>query len=74
MEPEIKAEETVLEVGGMTCMNCVGHVKRALGKLPGILDVEVVLEPGSARVRYDPALTGPDSMRDAVKEAGYRCP
>ncbi len=72
MDPEKSEAETVFNVGGMTCMNCVGHVERALGKLPGILNVEVVLEPGTARVRYDPKRTGPEAMRTAVEQAGYR--
>ena len=72
MATEKNVEETEFTIAGMTCMNCVGHVERALGKLPGILDVTVVLEPGSARVRYDPNRTGPETMRNAVQEAGYR--
>ncbi len=72
MATEKTAEETEFTIAGMTCMSCVGHVERALGKLPGILDVTVVLEPGSARVRYDPNRTGPETMRNAVQEAGYR--
>jgi Cu+-exporting ATPase len=57
----------------MTCKNCVGHVERALATLPGIRDVEVALEPGSAKVRYDRGKIGPEAMRNAVREAGYRC-
>jgi cation transport ATPase len=72
MEPAKQGEETVFKVGGMTCMNCVGHVERAIGKLPGILEVEVTLDPGNARVRYDPGQTAPQALRSAVEDAGYR--
>jgi Cu+-exporting ATPase len=72
MEPENTGEETIFKVGGMTCMNCVGHVERAIGKLPGILAVEVILDPGTARVRYDPEQTAPGAMRSVVEDAGYQ--
>lgn len=65
-------QETVIKVGGMTCMNCVGHVERAIGKLSGILDVTVALDPGTARVRYDPERTAPRTIRSAIEDAGYQ--
>lgn len=41
-------------VQGMTCGGCVGSVQRAIGKLDGVERVDVVLQPGSAKVVADP--------------------
>ncbi len=56
---------------GMTCMGCVGSVKRVLGGIAGVASAEVMLTPGSATVTYDPAKTSPEALKAAVTEAGY---
>lgn len=57
-----------LAVTGMTCGNCVRHVKEALEQVPGVKKAKVEL-PGSAIVTAKdveiPALLA------AVTEAGY---
>lgn len=64
--------ETVkLEISGMTCMGCVGSVKRILNGIAGVASAEVSLTPGSATVSYDPAKTNPGALKTAVTEAGY---
>jgi len=62
-------EETRLTVRGMTCINCVGHVTRALEGVPGVRRADVALE-GTVSVR---ARRGVDvaSLVAAVREAGY---
>ncbi|MEW5850069.1 MAG: heavy metal translocating P-type ATPase [Myxococcota bacterium] len=57
-------------VQGMTCASCVGHVERALRKVPGVADANVNLATESATVR----LAAPVDLRvlqDAVADAGY---
>ncbi len=64
------AKETItLEVGGMTCQNCVAHVTKALRGVPGVKKVEVTL-PATATVvgkTLDEA-----ALRAAIREAGYQ--
>jgi copper chaperone len=57
-----------LRVDGMTCKNCVGHVREALAGVPGALRVEVDLLPGEARVEGSP---DPTALLAAVAEEGY---
>jgi len=60
--------ETTLKVTGMTCMHCVGAVKKALEQVPGVTSAEVSLDPGQA------VITGSaDSatLVAAIKEEGY---
>ncbi|MGC9347325.1 MAG: bifunctional DNA-formamidopyrimidine glycosylase/DNA-(apurinic or apyrimidinic site) lyase [Anaerolineae bacterium] len=63
---------TTLNVSGMSCGMCVKHVTHALKELNGVVNVEVELEPGTAKVTYDEDVTGMDEFRTAVAEAGYQ--
>ena len=45
--------ETEIKITGMTCSGCVRSVTRVLERLPGVSRVDVSLEHGNARVRYD---------------------
>jgi copper ion binding protein len=62
--------ETVYEVKGMTCGHCVGSVTQEISALPGVENVDVVLETGKVTVKSGTALTV-DQIREAVDEAGY---
>ncbi len=64
-------ENVSFEVQGMTCGGCVASVKRVLEALPGVASVQVTLDPGAAKVAYDPARVTAEALRDAVQNAGY---
>jgi len=61
-----------LNVQGMTCAACVGHVERALTAVPGVQSASVNLLANEARVTFDPALTQPATLRSAIEDAGYQ--
>ena len=60
-----------LPVGGMTCASCQASVQRALAKEPGVLDASVNLMTESAAVTFDPAVTTPGALVDAIQRTGY---
>lgn len=62
-------ETRQLSIDGMTCNNCVRHVRNALSSVPG-LDVDDV-SIGSAVVRFDPATVTEEQVLAAIREAGY---
>lgn len=64
-------ETTTVKINGMTCMGCVGSVKRVLEAVNGVSKVEVSLEQGQARLEYDPALAKPAQFKTAIEDAGY---
>ena len=64
-------ETITLDVKGMTCGGCVASVTRVLKALPGVDDVAVTLNPGAAKVTFDPARTGAPALRAAIEDAGY---
>jgi len=65
-------ELAAIKVSGMTCQGCVGSVTRVLQAIPGVENVEVSLEAGEARLRYDPARTEVPALCRAVEDAGYQ--
>jgi len=60
-----------LSVQGMTCGGCVASVRRVLEAQPGVSAVEVTLEPGQAKVTFDPARVDAEKLAQAVEAAGY---
>lgn len=64
-------ETITMNVQGMTCGGCVASVTRVLKAVPGVSDVAVTREPGTAKVTFDPAQTGTPALRAAVEDAGY---
>jgi len=68
------AERTVkLDVANATCALCGPIVKRALTRVPGVLDIRVVELEGAAiaTVRFDDSRTDVASLIKATTNAGY---
>lgn len=59
-----------ISVTGMTCQNCVRHVREALGGLPGVRSAEVDLASGSATLESEREVPRED-LSAALREAGY---
>lgn len=57
-------------VAGMTCDNCVRHVREALLSLPGVRSADVNLAARQATIESD-AQVPRDSIAAALDEAGY---
>jgi copper chaperone len=58
-------------VTGMTCGHCVASVTEEVQDIPGVEDVEVVLETGSLTVT-SAAPVDDAAVKTAVEEAGYQ--
>ncbi|MBW3573731.1 MAG: cation transporter [Actinobacteria bacterium] len=61
---------TTYTVTGMTCGHCVRAVSAELGKLAGVIEVNVDLPTDQVQVISDEPLDD-DAVRAAVEEAGY---
>lgn len=77
--PEAHIEDTneshyphtaIMEIGGMSCENCVARVTNALDSIPGTWAL-VELQGGSALVRSKSEIDEA-ALRDVVDQAGYR--
>jgi copper chaperone len=63
------ASETIeLKIDGMTCSHCQRAVHQALKKLPGVENVRVDLEHGSATISGSATTS---AMISAVEDEGY---
>lgn len=64
-------QSVTLQVQGMTCNGCVASVTRVLRAVPGVGEVSVLLQLGTALVTYDPQRAGVPALKRAIEEAGY---
>jgi copper chaperone len=55
-------------VEGMSCENCVGHVRAALEELEGVTSVAVSLEKNKAEIEGE---VGDEVIRAALEEEEY---
>lgn len=58
-------------VSGMDCGSCASKIKDAVGRLPGVSNVEVGLMSERLRLTLDETLTGRDKVESIVKSLGY---
>ena len=63
--------KTDLSITGMSCASCVGRVEKALGGVPGVLDVNVNLSTEKASVEYLPGSIESRDLERTVEGAGY---
>lgn len=64
-------ETVTLKVTGMTCMGCVGSVKRVLQGMDGVKSADVSLDKAQATVQYDANQVNPAQLKAAIEDAGY---
>jgi copper chaperone CopZ len=61
-----------LHVTGMTCGGCENAVKRAVGKLPGVSEVNASHQDQRVTVSYDAAVVAPEAIAAKIGGLGYR--
>jgi copper ion binding protein len=62
---------TTYTVSGMTCSHCVASVTEEVQEIPGVENVDVILETGALTVTSDEPVDDAAVQR-AVEEAGYQ--
>lgn len=61
---------TLLKISGMTCQNCVRHVKDALLEIPGVESVDVSLEKANAQI-ISTLILDQVELKKVLEAAGY---
>lgn len=64
-------KRVVLDVPSMNCSLCPLTVRKALERIPGVIEARVTYEPKRAEVTYDPEKVMPEALAKAVGDAGY---
>lgn len=62
---------SIFHVTGMTCSGCEVGVRRVVGKLDGVEDVEASHDDGTATVTYETGKVTPEAIIAAIEELGY---
>jgi copper ion binding protein len=57
-------------IEGMSCMHCVGRVKKFIDELDGVTESDVQI--GSAAVTYDESKLSQAEIEAAIEKSGYR--
>jgi len=65
------SDTITIPVRGMHCAACQGRVQQELERTPGVTEAAVNLLLNSATISYDPAVTTPARLVDAVRSTGY---
>ena len=70
-EPEASDRKVDVRVENLDCEHDARALRRALEKSLGLAEVDVRLSSGTVTVRFDPAKTSPDGIRQRLQEAGF---
>jgi Cu+-exporting ATPase len=62
----------VLNIGGMSCINCARTIEKALNKTPGITHATVNLAAEKALIEYNSNQIEQKTIEDIITETGYQ--
>ena len=65
------SDTITIPVRGMHCAACQARVQQELERAPGVTGAAVNLLLNSATVHFDPAVTAPERIVEAVRATGY---
>ncbi len=64
-------ETATLRAPDISCMHCVGAIKRAVGQLEGVSAVEGDPATKEVKVTFDPAKVDLAKIKETMAEEGY---
>ncbi len=66
-----ETQTVTLDVPGMTCKFCPITIRKALSKVPGVIEAKADYDSKTATVTFDPDRTGLSDLTQATANAGY---
>lgn len=60
-----------INVGGMSCKNCVKSISDSLIALSGVLNVDASLENKKVDINYDEGKVSVEAMKKAIYDLGF---
>jgi Cu+-exporting ATPase len=67
-----KTKKIVLNIGGMTCVNCARAIEKRLNKMDGVIQATVNLAAEKAIIDYDLTEVDQKAIEDAIIAVGYQ--
>ena len=71
MATAVEVQTVTLDVPGMTCRFCPITIRKALSKVPGVIEVKSDFADKTATVTFDPEKTSLSDLTEATANAGY---
>lgn len=65
------ASTAKIHIEGMTCNSCVQSIEGMISKRKGVMSAQVSLAEHQGLFEYDPLLTTPEELREAVEDMGF---
>lgn len=66
------AATLTLTISGMHCEGCADGIKAMLKRTEGVTKADVSFDDKRAVVEYDPAMTSPTKIIEAIEKLGYK--
>ena len=70
-ENELITESTEIKIEGMTCNSCVKSIEGRISAHQGVKTISVSLDEKLGRITFDPKVTNPSELRDAIDDMGF---
>jgi len=67
-----KTKKIVLNIGGMSCVNCARAIEKALNKLNGITQATINLAAEKAIINYNPDVIDQKAIETTITDVGYQ--
>jgi Cu+-exporting ATPase len=71
-QQEAKTKKIVLNISGMTCINCAKTIEKYVSKLNGVNHVTVNLAAEKAIIDYNPDIVDQKTIEDTINDIGYQ--
>uniref|UniRef100_A0A8D0CTK9 P-type Cu(+) transporter n=1 Tax=Sander lucioperca TaxID=283035 RepID=A0A8D0CTK9_SANLU len=71
LSPPRPARTTQAKPAGMTCNSCVQSIEGMISQRKGVISAQVSLADHQGAFEYDPLLTTPEELREAVEDMGF---
>ncbi|KAG7326953.1 hypothetical protein KOW79_010354 [Hemibagrus wyckioides] len=64
-------QKVVMIIKGMTCNSCVQSIEEVMSQRSGVHAITVYLKEQRGIITFDPRVTGPAELRDAIEDMGF---
>ncbi len=66
-----KTLQKTYPVLSMSCASCAARVNKILNQQAGVVQATVNYAAATALIEFNPEVTSPETLRDAVQKAGF---
>ncbi len=64
-------QDITFKIAGMHCDGCAARLARLLKAADGVAQADASFAETSAHIRFDPAKTSVENLKEVVKKAGF---